>query len=213
MKVNNFQGMARRLGQRLRSLGITDEKILAVIEQLPRHEFMPESLAHQAYENNALPIGNGQTISQPYMVARMTSMVLESAPQTVLEIGTGSGYQTAVLAHLVPQVFSVERISALQYQAKRRLQRMDLHNVAMRHGDGWQGWPSKAPFDAIIVTAAAAHIPDDLLAQLNVDGGRLVIPVGEREQQLILIERNGDEYKQRNEGAVRFVPLLKGDLA
>lgn len=213
MKVNNFQGMARRLGQRLRSLGITDEKILAVIEQLPRHEFMPESLAHQAYENNALPIGNGQTISQPYMVARMTSMVLESAPQIVLEIGTGSGYQTAVLAHLVPQVFSVERISALQYQAKRRLQRMDLHNVAMRHGDGWQGWPSKAPFDAIIVTAAAAHIPDDLLAQLNVDGGRLVIPVGEREQQLILIERNGDEYKQRNEGAVRFVPLLKGDLA
>lgn len=213
MRVNNFQGMARRLVQRLRSLGITDEKVLSVMEQLPRHEFMPESLAHQAYANNALPIGNGQTISQPYMVARMTSMLLEASPQTVLEIGTGSGYQTSVLAHLVPQVFSVERISALQYQAKRRLQRMDLHNVAMRHGDGWQGWPSKAPFDAIIVTAAAAQLPNDLLEQLSPNGGRLVIPVGEKEQQLLLIERNGDEYKRRNEGAVRFVPLLKGDLA
>lgn len=213
MKVNNFQGMARRLGQKLRQLGITDEQVLAVIESLPRHEFMPESLAHQAYDNNALPIGKGQTISQPYMVARMTSLIMQHKPQKVLEIGTGSGYQTAVLARLVPQVFSVERISSLQYQAQRRMHRMDVHNVAMRHGDGWQGWPTKGPFQGIIVTAAAASVPQDLLAQLDPNGGVLVIPVGEQQQQLLVIEREGEHYHQRTEGAVRFVPLLPGELA
>ncbi|EGN75696.1 protein-L-isoaspartate and D-aspartate O-methyltransferase [Idiomarina sp. A28L] len=213
MRVNNHQGMARKLVKKLRDLGIDDEQVLAVMEQLPRHEFMPESLAHQAYDNNALPIGNGQTISQPFMVAKMTSLIMKNAPRKVLEIGTGSGYQTAVLAKLVAHVYSVERISTLQYQANRRLQRMDLHNISMRHGDGWQGWPSKAPFDAIIVTAAAAHVPEDLITQLSEDGGRLVIPVGEHTQELLLVERNGDEFQQKSEGSVRFVPLLKGDLA
>lgn len=213
MRVNNHQGMARKLVKKLRDLGINDEQVLSVMEQLPRHQFMPESLAHQAYDNNALPIGNGQTISQPFMVAKMTSLVMQNAPKKVLEIGTGSGYQTAVLAKLVKHVYSVERISTLQYQANRRLQRMDLHNISMRHGDGWQGWPSKAPFDAIIVTAAAAHVPEDLIAQLSEEGGRLVIPVGEHTQELLLVERNGDEFQQKSEGSVRFVPLLKGDLA
>ncbi|RUO22500.1 protein-L-isoaspartate O-methyltransferase [Aliidiomarina iranensis] len=213
MRVNNHQGMARRLVQKLKDLGVNDEQVLRVMALLPRHEFMPESLAHQAYDNNALPIGNGQTISQPFMVARMTSLIMQNSPKKVLEIGTGSGYQTAVLAKLIDQVYSVERISTLQYQAKRRLQRMDLHNISMRHGDGWQGWPSKAPFDAIIVTAAAAHVPEALITQLSEDGGRLVIPVGEQNQELLLVERQGDEFKQKSEGAVRFVPLLKGDLA
>ncbi|WP_194755794.1 protein-L-isoaspartate(D-aspartate) O-methyltransferase [Aliidiomarina indica] len=213
MKVMNHHGMAKRLVQRLKELGIENDAVLDVIQRTPRQEFMPESLAHKAYENTALPIGNGQTISQPLIVAKMTSLILESSPQRVLEIGTGSGYQTAVLAALVKHVFSVERIIQLQYQAQRRIKRLDLHNVAMRHGDGWQGWPSKAPFDGIIVTAAAARIPEALLEQLNPDGGRLVIPVGELQQELLVVERQGEEYMQRSEGAVRFVPLVQGDLA
>ncbi|TRW49614.1 protein-L-isoaspartate(D-aspartate) O-methyltransferase [Aliidiomarina halalkaliphila] len=213
MRAINHQGMAKRLVQRLKELGINNEAVLEVIQRTPRQEFMPESLAHQAYENTALPIGNGQTISQPLIVAKMTSLLLESAPKRVLEIGTGSGYQTAVLAALVEQVFSVERIIQLQYQAQRRMKRLDFHNIAMRHGDGWQGWPSKAPFDGIIVTAAAARIPDALLEQLNPNGGRLIIPVGEQQQELLVVERQGEEFMQRSEGAVRFVPLVQGDLA
>lgn len=213
MKVSNHLGLAKRLTDKLLALGIRNERVLQVIEKTPRHEFMPETLAHQAYENTALPIGNGQTISQPFMVAKMTSLLLERTDGRVLEIGTGSGYQTAVLAQLVSFVYSIERISQLQYQAQRRLKRLDLHNVAMKHGDGWQGWPSKAPFDGIIVTAAASQVPADLLAQLNPDHGRLVIPVGEQQQELLVIERHGDSFVQQSEGAVRFVPLVKGDLA
>lgn len=211
MIVANSQGMARKLCEQLRAAGIADEKVLRVVEHTPRHQFMPESLAHKAYENTALPIGNGQTISQPYMVALMTSLLLADQPRKVLEIGTGSGYQTAILAALVDEVCSVERISALQYQARRRLQKLDLHNVRTKVGDGWQGWQSKAPFDGIIVTAAAARVPEALLDQLSTEGGVMVMPLGESRQRLLVIKRDGNDFTYRDLEDVRFVPLIEGD--
>ncbi|GAB3292190.1 protein-L-isoaspartate(D-aspartate) O-methyltransferase [Pseudidiomarina andamanensis] len=207
--IQNFQGMARKLADKLRAEGITNTAVLDVIRTTPRHLFMPESLAHKAYENTALPIGQGQTISQPLMVASMTQLLMQHDCQKVLEIGTGSGYQTAILAQLVNHVYSVERIAELQYQAKRRLKKLDLHNVSMRHGDGWQGWPSKAPFDGIIVTAAASSMPMALLQQLT-DGGVMVIPVGTTIQRLIVVRRFGDEFEQKELGEVKFVPLVPG---
>lgn len=207
--IQNFQGMARKLADKLRAEGITNSAVLEVIRTTPRHLFMPESLAHKAYENTALPIGQGQTISQPLMVASMTQLLMQHDCKKVLEIGTGSGYQTAILAQLVEQVFSVERIAELQYQAKRRLKKLDLHNVSMRHGDGWQGWRSKGPFDGIIVTAAASAMPMALLEQLT-DGGVMVIPVGTSTQRLIVVRRFGDEFEQKELGEVKFVPLVAG---
>ncbi len=197
--------------KQLLNQGIRDERVLAAVANVPREAFVDEAFAHQAWENMALPIGFGQTISQPYMVARMTEQLLMVQPTTVLEIGTGSGYQTAVLAQLVGHVYTVERIKTLQYQAKRRLQRLDLHNVSTRHGDGWAGWPTKAPFDAIIVTAAARMVPDALIHQLR-DGGRLIIPVGESRQELLLIEKSGMRVRTEVLEAVRFVPLVHGEL-
>jgi protein-L-isoaspartate(D-aspartate) O-methyltransferase len=211
MMVKNFQGVAKRLIEQLRQQGINNEAVLQTLENTPRQQFMPESLAHKAYENTALPIGNGQTISQPYMVALMTSALHEAGCQRVLEIGTGSGYQTAVLAQLVAEVYSIERISQLQYQAKRRLKQLDLHNVRMKHGDGWQGWTSKAPFDGILVTAAAARVPEELLQQLAKDGGVMIIPIGEARQRLLLIERQDDDFSYRELADVRFVPLIAGE--
>lgn len=200
------------IGQLIRQ-GIRDERVLAAMANVPREAFVDEAFAHQAWENMALPIGFGQTISQPYIVARMTEQLLMGSPNSVLEIGTGSGYQTAVLAQLVNHVYTVERIKTLQYQAKRRLQRLDLHNVSTRHGDGWAGWPTKAPFDAIIVTAAAPVVPEALVQQLKV-GGRLIIPVGESrsEQQLLLIEKGSTRVHTERLEAVRFVPLVHGEL-
>ncbi|MBB6055326.1 protein-L-isoaspartate(D-aspartate) O-methyltransferase [Tolumonas osonensis] len=203
--------VASLLIRQLQELGIRDERVLAAMANVPRNYFVDEAISHQAWENTALPIGFGQTISQPYIVARMTETLIQNNPRNVLEIGTGSGYQTAVLSQLIPQVYSVERIKALQYQARRRLLRLDFHNVSMRHGDGWAGWPSKAPFDAIIVTAAAEKIPDALLAQLA-DGGRMVIPVGEYKQELLLIEKYGSRTRTEILEAVRFVPLVHGEL-
>ncbi|HLV48896.1 MAG TPA: protein-L-isoaspartate(D-aspartate) O-methyltransferase [Aliidiomarina sp.] len=213
--LKNYQGQARKLKQLLQQAGITNTRVLDVMEATPRHTFMPESLAHKAYENTALPIGNGQTISQPFIVAKMTELLLaaERPMECVLEIGTGSGYQTAVLAQLVGKVYSVERIITLQYQAKRRLKQLDLHNIQMKHGDGWEGWQSKAPFDGIIVTAAASRVPEALLIQLVAEGGRLIIPVGEEQQELKVIERSGNKYSQQTSGGVRFVPLVQGELA
>lgn len=196
----------------LRQQGIQDERLLKAIEDVPRERFVDEAFEHKAYENTALPIGSGQTISQPYMVARMTELLQLTPDSRVLEIGTGSGYQTAVLAHLVKQVFSVERIKGLQWQAKRRLKQLDLHNVATRHGDGWQGWPARGPFDAIIVTAAAPEIPNALMAQLN-EGGMMVLPVGEHAQTLQRVQRCGAEFVIHTIEAVKFVPLVKGELA
>lgn len=211
MIMQNFQGMAKRLVALLRQQGINNEAVLKVIETTPRQAFMPESLAHKAYENTALPIGSGQTISQPLMVATMTQLLLQHDCHKVLEIGTGSGYQTAILAQLVDKVFSVERIAQLQYQAKRRLKQLDLHNVMTRHGDGWEGWASKAPFDAIIVTAAAAEVPQRLLEQLA-DGGVMIIPVGTTTQTLYVIRRFGNNFEQQRVGDVKFVPLVQGAL-
>lgn len=211
MMVTNFQGVAKRLIDQLRQQGIDNDVVLQTLENTPRHKFMPESLAHKAYENTALPIGSGQTISQPYMVALMTSALQRAGCQRVLEVGTGSGYQTAVLAQLVDEVYSIERISQLQYQAKRRLKQLDLHNVRMKHGDGWQGWSSKAPFDGILVTAAAASMPEELLQQLASDGGVMIIPVGEGRQRLLFIERQGDDFSYRELADVRFVPLIAGE--
>ena len=214
MNTISGQARAKKLIQQLSDLGITNQQVLQVIAETPRHVFMPESLAHKAYENTALPIGNGQTISQPLMVATMTQLLMQHNCHNVLEIGTGSGYQTAILAQLVDKVFSVERIAQLQYQAKRRLRQLDLHNVSMRHGDGWKGWGSKAPFDGIIVTAAASEIPSDLVAQLA-DGGVMIIPVGgtNEAQSLTVIRRFGDSVEQQQIGDVRFVPLVKGELS
>jgi protein-L-isoaspartate(D-aspartate) O-methyltransferase len=196
----------------LRQLGVEDNFLLRAIESVPREHFVDEALQHKAYENTALPIGYGQTISQPYMVARMTQLLQLTPSSRVLEIGTGSGYQTAILAHLVAHVFSVERIKGLQWQAKRRLKQLDLHNVSTRHGDGWEGWSARAPFDAIIVTAAPAEIPVNLLHQLS-DGGVLVLPVGVQQQSLQRVQRRANEFFTQVIEPVRFVPLVKGELA
>lgn len=201
------------LAKQLQTSGIKNNQVLNVIASTPRHLFVPEILAHKAYDNTALPIGQGQTISQPYIVAKMTELILtdQTSTSSVLEIGSGSGYQTAVLAQLFAKVFTVERIKTLQWQAKRRLQKLDLHNVSMKHGDGWKGWHNKGPYTAIIVTAAASELPQDLLNQLA-DGGKLIIPVGDQKQTLNLITRNGDMYKQETIEPVRFVPLVPGAL-
>lgn len=197
--------------EQLRKQGICDKRLLYAIETVPRERFVDEALQHKAYENTALPIGSGQTISQPYTVARMTEL-LELTPESrVLEIGTGSGYQTAILAQLVEHVFSVERIKGLQWQAKRRLKQLDLHNISTRHGDGWEGWPARGPFDAIIVTAAPSEIPQNLLLQLE-EGGLMILPVGEKHQTLQRVRRRGDEFIVETIEVVRFVPLVKGEL-
>ena len=196
----------------LRQQGIDDENLLKAISEVPRERFIDEAFEHKAWDNVALPIGSGQTISQPYMVARMTALLGLNPHSRVLEIGTGSGYQTAILAHLVDHVYSVERIKGLQWQAKRRLKQLDLHNVSTRHGDGWQGWPSRGPFDAIIVTAAPPEIPIALIAQLAEDG-IMVLPVGEDQQVLKRLRRQGEEVTEEIIEPVRFVPLVQGDLA
>ncbi|UTT83910.1 protein-L-isoaspartate(D-aspartate) O-methyltransferase [Vibrio pelagius] len=203
---------AHRLISFLIESGIRDQKVLDAIFRLPRERFLSQAMHHQAYDNNALPIGQGQTISQPYIVAKMTELLELQQSSRVLEIGTGSGYQTAVLAQLVDHVYSVERIKSLQWDAKRRLKQLDFYNISTKHGDGWQGWSAKGPFDAIIVTAAAESIPQALLEQLS-DGGRLLIPVGDNEQQLLKITRQGDEYLSETIEMVRFVPLVPGELA
>jgi len=208
------QRTRERLIQRLYDEGLSNPKVLEVIRRTPRHLFVDEALSHRAYEDTALPIGNNQTISQPYMVGRMTELLLASGPlDKVLEIGTGSGYQTAVLAQLVERVFSVERIQSLQERAKEQLTELNLRNVVYRWGDGWEGWNALAPYNGIIVTAGASEVPQALLDQLAV-GGRLVIPVGEgTDQQLLLIIREEHGFVRHALEGARFVPLLSGTLA
>jgi protein-L-isoaspartate(D-aspartate) O-methyltransferase len=199
-----------RLIERLREKGIRNEQVLEVIRRTPRHLFVDEALSSRAYEDTALPIGFNQTISQPYIVARMTEILLATNPQKVLEIGTGSAYQAAVLAQLVPKVYTVERILALVPLARQRLRELNLRNVSLKQSDGTWGWPQQAPFDAILVTAAPAEIPKALLDQL-VDGGRLVIPVGAGSAQtLAVITRRGDQFDRENVESVSFVPLVGG---
>jgi len=205
------QGTRDRLVQRMRDCGITDERVLKAMATIPRHVFVDEALSSRAYEDSALPIGQSQTISQPWVVAQMTQVVMDgSSPEKVLEIGTGSGYQAAILASLVPQVFTVERIEKLLKLARRRFHRLRLKNIYTRHADGHLGWPSQAPFDGIVVTAAGAEIPPELLQQLKV-GGILVIPV-ERQgaQRLLSVRRTEAGFEENDLGGVIFVPLLSG---
>tara|TARA_R110001583_G_scaffold73679_1_gene204943 strand:- start:1032 stop:1682 length:651 start_codon:yes stop_codon:yes gene_type:complete len=203
---------ALNLAKKLAEAGIKDPAVLHAVATTPREMFLDGALAHKAYENTALPIGQGQTISQPYIVARMTELLMQHQPQKVLEVGTGSGYQAAVLASLIPELCTIERIKALQIQARQRLKRLDLHNVSFKYGDGWQGWPNRGPFDGIMVTAAAATVPQALLEQLA-EHGVLIIPVGEDIQQLLKITRIGQSFQSEIIEAVKFVPLINGDLA
>ncbi|MGN6312261.1 MAG: protein-L-isoaspartate(D-aspartate) O-methyltransferase [Rhodanobacteraceae bacterium] len=200
-----------RLVANLREEGITDPRVLDVIRTTPRHLFIDEALASRAYENTALPIGLGQTISQPWVVARMTELLIERGiPGRVLEIGTGSGYQAAVLSALVAQVYTVERIEELLRQARRRFRNMKIENIRSRHDDGNIGWPSEAPFDAIVLTAAGETVPRKLLDQLA-DGGVLVAPLGPPgKQRLTRVRREGDALVSDELDEVSFVPLLGG---
>ena len=212
MVLSNYTRSAQALAELLAREGVEDEHVLNAIATIPRRMFIDDVLKHKAYQNTALPIGQGQTISQPYIVARMTELLrLAGVRDKVLEIGTGSGYQTAVLAKTFTTVCSVERIKALQWQAKRRLHNLDLYNVTMKHGDGWQGWQAQAPFEGIIVTAAASHIPQALLEQLA-DGGVMIAPIGNEEQQLVMVVRKDNKFTQHVIAPVRFVPLVPGDI-
>lgn len=195
---------------RLREEGIKNPALLDVMLNTPRHIFVDEALASRAYEDSSLPIGHGQTISQPYTVARMTEVLLHKAPNKVLEIGTGSGYQTAVLAQVVREVYSIERIEDLGRRARQKLTELSIRNVRLRSGDGRLGWPEGAPFDGILVTAAALDIPSALLEQLAV-GGRLVIPVDDGAgQSLMLIQRQAQGFSREILEAACFVPLRPG---
>ena len=200
-----------RLISRLQDHGITNIAVLDAMRNTPRHIFVDEALASRAYEDTALPIGNSQTISQPYFVARMTeALMANNSPQRVLEIGTGSGYQTAILARLVSDIYTVERIQRFIPIAKQRLHQLALHNVHFHHDDGFKGWPGYAPYDGIIVTAAPINVPDALLQQLA-PGGRLIIPQGDRDhQRLLQITRTESGFETQELDWVTFVPLLEG---
>lgn len=200
-----------RLVDRLEAEGISNTRVLEAMRQVPRHVFVDEALASRAYENTALPIGNGQTISQPFIVARMTEALLESGPlRRVLEVGSGSGYQTAVLAHVAAQVYGVERIGSLVFQARERLHELKLDNARLLHGDGMQGWPQWAPYDGILVAAAPQSVPASLLEQLA-PGAGLVIPVGEAgDQRLIRVRRVESGFEREELARVSFVPLVPG---
>lgn len=202
-----------RLVQRLKDQGIQSHAVLEQIRNVPRHLFVDEALASRAYEDTALPIGHAQTISQPFIVARMTEALLSGfTGASILEIGTGCGYQTAVLSPLVKQIYSVERIPDMLRKTRQRLRDLDIYNVQFRPGDGWQGWSKYAPYDGIIVAAAAVELPEKLLEQLA-PGGRLIIPVGPPgRQDLTMVTRMNDHFEQVSLGAVSFVPLVAGKL-
>lgn len=199
-----------RMIERLRSEGIQDEVVLAAMNGVPRHIFVDEALASRAYDDVSLPLGFGQTISQPYIVARMIEIMRAGKPlNRVLEIGTGCGYQAAVLAQLAREVYSVERVQPLYERATRCLKELQTANVTLRYADGGMGLPEAAPFDGIIMAAAATHVPPALLEQLAV-GGRMVLPLGAQQQELCLIERDAQGYRESRLEAVKFVPLLIG---
>lgn len=206
------QRTKERLIERLKSEGVKNLEVLNVIREIPRHLFVDEALSSRAYEDNALPIGYGQTISQPYIVARMTELLIEHEQPVkyVLEVGTGSGYQTAVLSRLVTRIFSVERIKGLHLQAQKLLRELQIRNIKLKHSDGGMGMPEYAPFDGIIVTAAPEGIPLGLIDQLK-PGGILVLPVGTREEQvLVRVIKTEDGYEKEMIERVSFVPLLGG---
>ena len=215
--INNISGIGmtsartrNRLVSRLKDQGITSNDVLEQILNVPRHLFVDEALSTRAYEDTALPIGMGQTISQPYIVAKMTEALFQNNKRNkILEIGTGCGYQTAVLSSFYKKIYSVERIPELLRKTKKRLHNLNIYNVNFRLGDGWEGWHKYAPYDGIIVSAAANEVPKNLLKQL-IDGGVLVIPIGATgKQELQLIEKNDKIFKYTSLGYVRFVPLVK----
>ena len=219
MKFNESQrgiGMTsertrKRLIERLKEQGIKSRIVLDQIKKVPRHIFVDEALSSRAYEDTALPIGHGQTISQPYIVARMTEVLLSNVNgNKILEIGTGCGYQTAVLSPFFKKIYSVERINPLLIKTKRRLRSLGIYNVNYRHDDGWNGWEKYGPYDGIIIAAAAPQVPEKLLQQLGI-GGTLIMPFGEKEkQELVIVYRDGDIFDYKRLGAVSFVPLIKG---
>jgi protein-L-isoaspartate(D-aspartate) O-methyltransferase len=188
------------------SRGIHDPKTLAALRKVPRHLFVPPATAAQAYEDHPLPIGHGQTISQPYIVAFMTEALGLTGGESVLEVGTGSGYQAAVLAEIAAHVRTIEIVAPLAEEAAALLKRLGYANVEVRAGDGYQGWPEAAPFDAIMVTAAAPRVPEPLKQQLK-DGGRLILPVGDEWQELVVVTRRGDRFEEKQVLPVRFVPM------
>ena len=202
-----------RLVMDLRNAGVIDTKVLAAIERVPREQFVAEAFLDQAYANQALPISCGQTISQPLVVGLMTQALDISDRQKVLEVGTGSGYQAAILAKLVRRVYTIERYRDLLAAAERRFQTLGLHNITTMVGDGYKGWPAQAPFERILVTAAARIVPEDLVAQLSEEGGVMVIPVGDAgglNQEVIRVQKDGKQFKSERLFPVRFVPLVQG---
>ncbi|MEK9534650.1 MAG: protein-L-isoaspartate(D-aspartate) O-methyltransferase [Halieaceae bacterium] len=204
------QRTRERLIQRLMDQGISQFEVLEAIRSVPRHLFVDEALAHRSYEDTALPIGYGQTLSQPYMVARMSQLALaRGRPKKVLELGSGSGYQTAILASLVDEICAIERIKPLVDRAKKQLRALRIRNVRMRHGDGLEGWPTEAPFDLILGAAAPETLPAALLDQLAPDG-RLILPVGGRRQQLMMVTSTTDGFVEEIIEEVNFVPMLQG---
>ena len=203
-----YRGARRRLVETLQANGIRDLAVLRAIDVTPRHVFVPTGVRHRAYEDSALPIGNGQTISQPSVHARYLELLHLTGKERVLEVGTGTGYQTALLSHLAAQVFSIERVAALYERARDVLRQLDVRNVSMLLGDGTIGWRDYAPYDAILVSAGAPEGPAPLVEQLA-DGGTLLIPLGTKDEQvLVSVERRGTEVVRRDIAPVRFVPLL-----
>jgi len=203
-----FRGARRRLVEALQDKGIKDLSVLRAIDQVPRHLFVPPTVRHRAYEDSALPIGSGQTISQPYVHARALEQLMLTGKERVLEIGTGSAYQTALLAELADQVFSIERYATLLDKARTLLAQAQVRNVSVSLGDGTLGWREYAPYDAIVVSAGAPHIPPALESQLS-EGGRLLIPIGDRDEQMLtLFVRRGERMERRDIVPVRFVPLI-----
>ena len=201
-------GGRRRLVEALQERGVRDLAVLHAFDQTPRHLFVPTGMRHRAYEDSALPIGNGQTISQPSTHAKYLELLALTGQERVLEIGTGSGYQTVLLSHLASQVFSIERVGTLVTQARDAIRAAGASNVSLLSGDGTLGWREYAPYDAILVTAGSPNVPTPLAEQLA-DGGRLLIPIGEREEQILtLFTKRGEELERRDIGAARFVPLI-----
>jgi len=204
------QRTRERLIQRLMDQGITRFEVLEAIRSVPRHLFVDEALAHRSYEDTALPIGYGQTLSQPYVVARMSELALaQGRPKKVLELGSGSGYQTAILASLVDEICAIERIKPLLERARKQLRALRVRNVRLRHGDGLDGWASEAPFDLILGAAAPEHLPTQLLEQLA-PGGRLILPVGGERQQLTMVTATPEGFVEEVIEEVNFVPMVRG---